>query len=631
MILPSHAAGTVAPGDADGELADLLLRWGDNSRPRLSPDGGHVVFLRGVNEASQLWLWSVADRSERLLVSYPDEWVHRHQWSADGAWVVYLHASRGREAWRLGALNPVTGATIDPLGDEFVQVTGVWTGRGRPGRAAVSARRKRAPGADLYHVDLAHGGSVTHVADNPGFHEWLVDSDLRPRGGIRIRSDGSVEVVLLSGSDCRSVATVPLDESADLAVVGFSFDGNRLFMLSSWGGLTRRLLALDMSSGEWSVIFADPDLDIGTHAIGGHGVWVDPHSAEPDLYSVIEDKVCYHPASSKARQAIERLQSVAHGDPVILDRDQNDALWLVEYVRDDGPLPYYLVNVGTGQAQLLFYSRPGLIGRRLAAMVPFACSARDGTRLGGYYVAPRGTGHFPTIVMVHGGPAERDYWRFCPEAQFFASRGYLCLHVNFRGSTGYGLRFRQAGHGQWGAAMQEDLYDAIQWGIGEGLVDAARIALFGTSYGGFAALYGVLTRPDLVRCAVAISPLCDLESFAGRTGGYWRALMPLARLQLYGTTEPTEVERAALRVRSPMGLADGRAASALVVHGACDPRIPVADVDRFVAELRSQDGDIEYIRLADEGHGIKSSANLKKVILAAERFLARHLPDRGTP
>lgn len=227
--------------------------------------------------------------------------------------------------------------------------------------------------------------------------------------------------------------------------------------------------------------------------------------------------------------------------------------------------------------------------------------------------------------MVHGGPASRDRWRFYAEAQYLAACGYASLHLNFRGSTGRGAAFRLAGHGEWGSRMQVDIYDGVEHGVRAGLVDPNAVCFYGASYGGYATLLAATSRPELVRCAVAISPQCDLVGLATKPAAFWGPIAATLRRQVLGDVTQEEAERL-LRDRSPMHLLSPACPPLLIAHGARDPRIPVAEVDTFVEKAQALGVPVTYLRFDDEGHHIHSNRNRALLFSVMERFLEQHVP-----
>src|SRR5262249_12603482 len=180
------------------------------------------------------------------------------------------------------------------------------------------------------------------------------------------------------------------------------------------------------------------------------------------------------------------IRALHPGDPVFQGADDADSVWLVGFTNDAGPIPYYAYDRATRSARFLFEHRPDLAEYQLASMEPFSFTARDGLTLHGYLTFPAGADRsmLPTVLDVHGGPWARDTWGFNPEAQWLANRGYLSIQVNYRGSTGYGKDFVNAGDREWGAKMQGDLTDAVEFAVGRGWADPARVAIYGGAYCG---------------------------------------------------------------------------------------------------------------------------------------------------
>jgi dipeptidyl aminopeptidase/acylaminoacyl peptidase len=615
---------TVSPAVGATGLRRALLAVERNTSPRQSPDGRSIAFVRTGDDGPELWL-RTGDGAERRLVAHHGEAIQDIRWTADGSTLLYRHAPRGRESWSLSGLRGAafTPITIAARGS----VTDYWPSGSDADALAYSCRDPDTRRAELFWADLGDpGAEPRRIAANPGFHRWLVDGELCPRGGTRLTEDGATKIILGDDLDAaREVLTVPVDASPDLTVHGFSRDGGRLFLLTGGETGTRRLIAISRD-GTTSTVFEHPELDVGGYPIGNDGVWFDPLTGLPDLCSVMDQRLRYHGLTERARSAVARLAATEEHSAVIIDRSADDRTWLIVYVHDDGPIAYHSYDPVTGKAEPLFVNRPDLTGYELSRLEDFRFTADDGRELSGYAMRPRsGTAPFPTVVLVHGGPASRDYWRFHADAQYLASLGYLSLHVNYRGSKGFGGEFRMAGHGEWGGRMQQDLYDAVAHGVSAGLVDPGRVAFFGASYGGYAALLAACTRPDLARCAVAISPPCDLVAFTEKPPPYWQPLAVLLRRQVLGDRDGRPFGEETLRRRSPLQTLDASCAPVLLAHGVRDPRVPVAEVDRFAERARDVGVPVRYLRFEDEGHHVRSNANRRALFTEVETFLEAHL------
>jgi dipeptidyl aminopeptidase/acylaminoacyl peptidase len=229
------------------------------------------------------------------------------------------------------------------------------------------------------------------------------------------------------------------------------------------------------------------------------------------------------------------------------------------------------------------------------------------------------------VLNVHGGPWARDSWGFDPEAQWLANRGYLCVQVNFRGSTGYGKSFLNAGDREWGAKMQDDLSDAAAFAISQGWSDPARVAIFGGSYGGYASLAGAAFTPDIYRCAVDIVGPSNLITLIESIPPYWAPLIS----QFHRRVGNPETERDFLWSRSPLSRAESIRIPLLIAQGANDPRVKQAESEQIVAALEKAGIPHEYMLFPDEGHGFAKPENRLRFYATADKFLAHHLGGRA--
>jgi dipeptidyl aminopeptidase/acylaminoacyl peptidase len=262
-----------------------------------------------------------------------------------------------------------------------------------------------------------------------------------------------------------------------------------------------------------------------------------------------------------------------------------------------------------------------LVGIRLPPRLPFSVRTHDGETLSGYLTRPSGTPPWPAVLLVHGGPWLRDRAGFDASAQWLASLGALVVQVNFRGSTGRGRRFLDAGNGEWGGLMQSDLADTLEHVIHEGLALGDRIAVMGDSYGGYAALMAAVWEGPPIRCAVATSAPTDLVEFLSWTRSSRPVVGGVYRRRI--GDERTEGER--LARRSPLARAARLRVPVLLAHGARDARVPVNQTRRFIEALRESGHQPEVMILHDEGHRIHQPTNRRTWLDRVARFLQAHL------
>jgi prolyl oligopeptidase PreP (S9A serine peptidase family) len=473
---------------------------------------------------------------------------------------------------------------------------------------------------DVFKLDLTTG-ALDKLIENPGYAGWLADEDLVVRGAIAPLPDGGFDLLVRdsAGADWRTLLTITADDAPASDVLAFTGDGNSLLAISSAGTDTGRLVKVDLASGDAQVLLEDPEADVA-------GAMLHPDTREPQIVEVLKDRTEYHVLDPAVQADWEAIEALHHGDPQPIGRDEADSTWLIAFMDDAGPTQYYAFDRATRTGRHLFSSRPELANYGLAHMEPFSFKARDGLTVHGYVTFPPDGGRsgLPTVLNVHGGPQARDVWGWDPEAQWLANRGYLCVQVNYRGSTGYGKSFVAAGDREWGAKMHDDLLDAVQYTVDQGWADPDKTAIYGGSYGGYAALVGAAFTPDVFRCAVDIVGPSNLQTLLDTIPPYWK---PMAA-QLYRRVGNPETDKEFLWSRSPLSRARDIRIPLLIAQGANDPRVKQAESEQIVAALADAGIDYEYMLFPDEGHGFAKPENRLKFYAAAERFLAKYLGGR---
>jgi len=302
--------------------------------------------------------------------------------------------------------------------------------------------------------------------------------------------------------------------------------------------------------------------------------------------------------------------------------------WIVSAGSDVEPGEAYLYDRASKTLTLQYRVYEKLPRATLAPMTSVRYPSSDGLEIPAYLTLPKGVAPkgLPAIVLPHGGPWARDTWGYDPFAQFLANRGYAVLQPNFRGSTGYGRRFLDAGNKQWGERMQDDLTWGVKYLTARGIADPKRVGIFGGSYGGYATLAGVAFTPDVYAAAVSLVGPSNLLTLLDSIPAYWEAGRKLFYERMGDPSTPAG--KAQLERQSPLNSAAKIRTPLLVIQGANDPRVNKAESDQIVIALRDRGFPVEYIVAPDEGHGFARPVNNMAAFAAAERFLATHLKGR---
>ena len=611
------------------ELIPRQVLFGNPERvsPHISPDGTRLAWIAPHDGVLNVWVapagaeagvdWAAA----RVVTDDTDRGIRMFAWAHDGRHLLYLQDTGGDENWRLHDVDLETMQRRDLTPFSGVQARVVAMERKFPTEVLVGLNRDNPQLHDVYRLDLVTGELTKELA-NPGYVGWLADAQLVVRATVAPQPDGSLVLLVRDSADTdwRPLLTIPADDALTSDPIAFSEDGSSLLGISSVGAETGRLVRVSTDGGAVDVLAEDPQADVSD-------VRVHPDTREPQIVAFQRDRSEYLVLDPSVADDLAAIRALHPGDPAFTGADDADATWLVAFTNDSGPIPYFAYDRASKTGRFLFENRPELSRYELAPMEPFSFTARDGLTIHGYATFPPGAGRsgLPTVLNVHGGPWTRDAWGFSPEAQWLANRGYLCIQVNYRGSTGYGKAFVNAGDREWGAAMQDDLTDAVTFVTGRGWADPARIAIYGGSYGGYAALAGAAFTPDLFCCAVDIVGPSSLKTLIETIPPYWAPMIAQFHRRVGDPAKDAEF----LWSRSPLSRVTDIKIPLFIAQGANDPRVKQAESEQIVAALERAGIEHEYMLFPDEGHGFAKPENRLRFYAAAERFLARHLGGRA--
>lgn len=604
-------------------LIPLEILFGNPERvlPGVSPDGRSQSYVAPVDGVLNVWVGPI-DGEAQPLTDDRERGIRQYFWAHDGRHLLYLQDKGGDENWRLYAVELATRAVRDLTPFEDVQAQVVEISKHQPDRILVGLNRDKPELHDVYQLQLSTG-QLDKVVENPGFVGWLADDQLRVRAGVAPTPDGGSMIMvrdLVEDSEWRALLVAGQEDSLSTAPLGFTAGGDGLYAISSVGANAGRLVLLALTGGDAEVIAEDARYDVSR--LVDH-----PDTHQPLLVGFMRERLEWEVLDPAVAEDLAFLQKLHTGDFDVVARDDADAVWLVAFTADDGPVSYFAFDRQKRESRFLFHHQPALADHQLSAMEPFSFTARDGTSVSGYLSFPGGEDRsaLPTVLSVHGGPWVRDTWGLDPEAQWLANRGYLCVQVNYRGSTGYGKDFLNAGNREWGGRMHDDLVDAVRWAVDQGYSDPERVGIFGGSYGGYAALVGAAFTPDVFACAVDIVGPSNLQTLIESIPPYWAPMVA----QFHTRVGNPETEPEFLWSRSPLSRAGDIRIPLLIAQGANDPRVKQAESEQIVAALREKGIDHEYMLFEDEGHGFAKPENRLRFYAAAEAFLARHLGGRG--
>jgi dipeptidyl aminopeptidase/acylaminoacyl peptidase len=608
------------------ELPDLiplevLLGNPEKMGPQISPDGKRIAYLAPVNDILNVWVGDVGSEDFRPITKDAERGIPGFIWAHDNKHILYPRDQGGDENWRVFAVDPDTGNVRDLTPFENVQAQLIGGNKKFPDKFLIGLNKENPQLHDAYELTISTG-ELKLVAKNPGnVLDWTADADLQVRAARAALPDGGFELQVRKepDSEFETILTWSSDDALSSAALGFTKDGNAIYLNDARDANATRLVKLNLETGDIEVIAEDPQYDVG-------GALINPDTREPEAVSFIRDRLEWQVLDPSLQGDFDAIRALEEGDFGVMARDHADKNWLIGFIKDDGPDKFYAFDRTSKEGTFLFDHRPDLSKYTLAKMEPFSFESRDGLMIHGYVTFPPRSDkkNLPLVLNVHGGPWGRDVWGFSPDVQWFANRGYACLQVNFRGSTGYGKDFVNAGDREWGGKMHDDLVDAVNFAVSQRWADPKKVAIFGGSYGGYAALVGATFTPDLFCCAVDIVGPSSLKTLIESIPPYWSAMLST----FYKRIGHPEEDEEFLWSRSPLSKVENIRIPLLIGQGANDPRVKQAESEQIVAAMKEKGIDHEYIVFPDEGHGFMKAENRLKFYRHAEKFLAKHLGGR---
>ena len=595
----------------------VLLGNPERTAPLLSPDGQRLVYLAPADGVLSVWLQTVGADDARVVAKDPARPIRNALWSADGSRILFLQDAGGDENFHLYAVDPSGGDPVDLTPHPGVLAFLVGMDDDLPDALLVGMNNRDRRFFDVHRISLATG-EVSLDTENPGdVSGWAADADLAVRAAIRAKPEGSYPILVRDEpSQSWRILVEPGPEEGRTTIVGFTPDGRGLYAITADGANAKRLVRYDVASGAVTSIVEDPTYDVSN-------VLVSRRTKDLIAARIERDRAEWRVIDADYAGDIAALRAAIRGDFSVSICDRGDARWVISEVRDDASPAFWLYERATKTVSKLFDARPALAHYALAPMTPIAFPARDGLELHGYLTRPLdGSATTPLILFVHGGPWARDEWGYNPFVQLLANRGYGVLQVNFRGSTGYGKAFLNAGDRQWAGTMHTDLLDAKDWAVAQGVADSDRVGIFGGSYGGYATLTALTFSPDAFACGVDVVGPSNLNTLLNSIPPYWQTVRG-------EFTRRMGEDEAFLNSQSPLFKADRITAPLLIAQGANDPRVKIAESDQIVAAMRANGRPVTYVVFEDEGHGFARPENNRRFVAAMEAFFAEHLGGRS--
>jgi dipeptidyl aminopeptidase/acylaminoacyl peptidase len=593
-------------------------------RLTVTPDGAYIVFVAPDAGIANVWMAPIARPQERVrLTDLQQSRLIDYRFDSSGKRILITIDDNGSERERLAILDVATRKLrfVDTPATARTEIVAV--SAARPDTILIRVNDRNPEEFDLHLLDLT-SLERRMVMTGEGVVDAFADAAFDHIATTVAQPDGGFAVVMRDGGKRRTITTIAADDSRGSTVLGLSGDGKSLFLINSMTRDRAALEAVDLASADRQLIAADPNADIARV-----------------LFSRIDGRPIAYRSDFLERRwvAIDRsfsdtfatLARKLPGSFDIISQSGDDRYWILRHDPVSRSPRYLIFDRQRKTITAVGDAFPVLQATPLVDMTAHIIRARDGLPLVSYLTLPtvKTKGPVPMVMWVHGGPWQRTYREFHATSQWLANRGYAVLTVNFRGSTGFGKAFVNAGDREWGGKMREDILDAAGWAVRQGIAKPDRIAISGISYGGYAALAGISMTPDRYACAMSMSGPVNLQTLLTTIPPYWRKeFEDLARR----VGDPrTDQGRALLAAQSPLTHADAIKRPLLLVQGLNDPRVPPSEVTQLSGRLIARATPFTYLAFSDEGHVVSRPNSRMAYYAVFEQFLGNCLGGRVEP
>ncbi len=600
---------------------------------QISPDGQYLSFLKPYKGTRNIWVKKVSEpfSAAKPVSAEATRPIRTYFWSKDSKYLLYSQDAGGDENFNVYAIDPKLPAdpkTGVPPTRALTNLKGVRTEifaapKSKPDILYIGLNDRDASWHDLYELHLSTGEKKLLRKNTEQIAGWDFDNNGDLRIAERTNKAGDTEILRVDADGFKQIYSCSVLENC--GVSGFDSTNKQVYLVTNKGSLNlSQLESMDPTSGSTTKIESDPENRVDLENV---------QTSDVDyriLYTEYEDdRTRVYFKDKDFEKDYHWLQSQLPGKELRMgSRSKDENIWIVTAYSDTEPGETYIWNRSAKTIALQYRIREELPRASLSERKPYSFKSSDGLEIPGYLTLPKGlpAKNLPLVVFPHGGPWGRDSYGYDTFAQYLSNRGYAVLQPNFRASTGYGKKFLNAGNGEWGRKMQDDITWGVKALVADGTVDPKRVGIAGGSYGGYATLAGVAFTPDVYAAAVAIVAPSNLITLLDAIPPYWEA----GRKQMYTRmADPTTPDGKALLIaESPLTQAKAIVTPLMVVQGKNDPRVNIRESNQIVVAVRDNGKPVEYLVAPDEGHGFARPINNLAMVTAMEEFFSKYIGGR---
>jgi dipeptidyl aminopeptidase/acylaminoacyl peptidase len=607
-------------------LIDREVFFGNPDRisVKISPDGSYLSYIAPLNGVLNVYVAPIDDiLKAKPVTNDKNRGIRNYSWTYKKDVLIYSQDVDGDEDFHLYKVDLKTDKITDITPFEKIRAYVFGSSLEYPNLLMIGLNNRNPNYHDVYQYNF-DSGELKLILQNDKYASFIINEKLDVvYASIMHQDTGDAEFFDISNrAEPKSFLKIPSNDVNTTNIIGFNQKGDKLYYVDSRNRNLAGLFEFNTKDSTSKLLAENSKADL-------EDIIVNPVTSEFEGYSVEYIKNETIIINDLLKADFDLLKSKGIGELHIVSRPLKDDKWIVAYTTDTGPIKYYLFDRSNKESKFLFVNNSALANEeaKLSPMEGLIIQSRDGLDLVSYLTLPKSKlsngkldKPLPLVLIVHGGPRARDGWGYDPQHQWLADRGYAVLSVNYRSSTGFGKNFINAGNGQWGTKMHDDLLDAVNWAVAKGYADKNNVAIFGGSYGGYAALVGLTFTPDFFTCGVDIVGPSNLTTLINSIPSYW-APFRKSLIDMIGGDPDTEQGREFLKSRSPLSFVSNIKKPLLIGQGANDPRVKQAESDQIVAAMKANKIPGTYVLYPDEGHGFAKPNNRMSFYAIAEEFL----------
>ena len=610
---------------------EVLFGNPDKIAVRMSEDGKHISYLAPLKGVLNVFAAPVDNPlAGKAITADTERGIRSYSWAKNSNNIIYSIDNKGDENFRLYSIDINTKENILLTPQEGIKASVIKKSKNFPDEILVQMNKRVPEYFDIYKINVKSGKAEIFFENKEKYISFIIDDNFKILFAYKMLPTGEGEIYGFKNGNLLNPQLFQKIKTEDMLTTSLlhtTADGKVLYAVDSSQRDKSALFEIDLSTQKRTLLYEDARADIGS-------CLVEPITKKIQAVSIDYLQKEWVILDPQIKEDIKNLSKLNYGTIEITSRVENDNKWIVVYMQDDGPCKYYLYDRATREIKFLFVSNSKQESYSFAKMHPVQITSRDGLELVSYLTLPRWLDKgarlekpIPLVLYVHGGPNSRDNKGYNATHQWLANRGYAVLSVNYRGSTGFGKSFINAGDGQWARKMQDDLEDAVKWAIDNNIAEKDKIVIMGGSYGGYATLVGMSMTPELYAAGIDIVGPSNLETLMNSIPPYWKPVFAHLK-KIIGASPDNEEGKKFLFERSPLNYVKNIKKPLLIVQGAHDPRVKKFESDQIVSAMKKHGIPVVYLLYKDEGHGLARPENRMAFYAHAEVFLANILKGR---